>query len=58
MSSNTMHMSHRTYPNPGITQTKGQSELCSFGLLPGSSFDTTPPSSDLALCLEHVELPH
>jgi hypothetical protein len=53
-----MHMSHRTYPNPGITQTKGQSELCSFGLLPGSSFDTTPPSSDLALCLEHVELPH
>jgi hypothetical protein len=51
MSSNTLHMSHITYPNTGTTQTQGQSKLSSFGLLPGSGFDTTP-SSDLALCLE------
>jgi hypothetical protein len=62
-----MHSSHRTYPNTRTTQTKGQSELSSFGLLPGSGFDTSPPSSDLALCLEldlydlhhiTIELPH
>jgi hypothetical protein len=35
-----------------ITQTKGLSELSSFGLLPGSSFDTSPISSDLVLLLE------
>ena len=46
-----MQRSHRTYPNIGTTQTKGQSKLSSFGLLLGSGFDTTP-SSDLALCLE------
>jgi hypothetical protein len=51
MSSNILHRSHRTYPNIGTTQTQGQSKLSSFGLLPGSGFDTTP-SSDLALCLE------
>jgi hypothetical protein len=39
---NTMQWSHRTYPNTGTTQTKGQSELSSFGLLPGSGFDNTP----------------
>jgi hypothetical protein len=44
-------MSHRTYPNTGATQTQGQSKLSSFGLLPGSGFDTTY-SSDRALCLE------
>jgi hypothetical protein len=44
-------MSHRTYTNTGTTQTKGQSKLSSFGLLPGFGFDITP-SSDLALCLE------
>jgi hypothetical protein len=52
MSSNTLHRSHRTYPNIGTTQTHGQSKLSSFGLLLGSGFDTTPPSSDLALCLD------
>jgi hypothetical protein len=50
-SSNTLHRSHRTYTNTGIIQTPGQSKLSSFGLLLGSRFDTTPPSSDLALCL-------
>jgi hypothetical protein len=35
-----------------ITQTKGLSELSSFGLLSGSSFDTSPLSSDLVLLLE------
>jgi hypothetical protein len=52
MNSNTYHKSHKTYPNIGTTQTQGQSKLGSFGLILGSSFDTTPPSSDLALCLE------
>jgi hypothetical protein len=52
MSSNALHRSHRTYPNIETTQTQGQSKLSSFGLLPGSGFDTTLPSSDLTLCLE------
>jgi hypothetical protein len=34
-----------------MIQTKDQSELSSFGLLPGSDFDTSP-SSDLVLLLE------
>jgi hypothetical protein len=46
--------SHMTYPNIGTTQTKGQSELSSFGLLPGSGFDTTPPSSDLVHSLSLI----
>jgi hypothetical protein len=33
MSSNTLWMSHGTYPDIGTTQTKGQSKLSSFGLL-------------------------
>jgi hypothetical protein len=52
MRSNTLQWSHGTYPNTGTTKTKGQSELCSFGLLLGSGFDTSPPSSDLVLFLE------
>jgi hypothetical protein len=40
------------YPYKQTTQTQGQSKLSSFGLLLGSGFDTTPPSSDLALCVE------
>jgi hypothetical protein len=52
MSSNTLHRSHGTYPNTGTTQTQGQSKLNSFRLLPGFDFDTPPPFSDLALCLE------
>jgi hypothetical protein len=37
MSSDTLQWSHITYPNIGITKTKGQSELSSFGLIPGST---------------------
>jgi hypothetical protein len=51
---------HITYPNTGTTQTKGQSKLSSFGLLPGSGFDTH--SSDLVvhyeLDLEPYDLQH
>jgi hypothetical protein len=57
MSSNTLHRSHRTYPNTGSTRTQGQSKLSSFGLLLGSGFNTTP-SGDLALCLERYDLHH
>jgi hypothetical protein len=52
MSSNILHRSHRTYPNTGTNQTQGQSKFSSFGLLLVSGFDTTPHSSDLALCIE------
>jgi hypothetical protein len=57
-----LHRSHITYPNTRTTQTRGQSKLSSFGFLPGSGFDTPPPSSDLALCheldLEPCDLHH
>jgi hypothetical protein len=52
MSPNILKRSHRTSPNIGTTQTKSSDELSSFGLLLGSGFDTTPPSSDLVLHLE------
>jgi hypothetical protein len=52
MISNTLQWSHRTYPNTRTTQTKGQSELSSFGLLPGSAFDHSPPPCDLVLLIE------
>jgi hypothetical protein len=52
MSPNTLQWSYRTYPKTGTTKTGGQSELSSFGLLLGSSFNTSP-SSDLVLFLEH-----
>jgi hypothetical protein len=52
MSSNTLQWSYRTYPNIGITQTKCQSELSSFGLLLGYGFNTTHPSSDLDILLK------
>jgi hypothetical protein len=55
MSSNTLQWSHRTNLNIGTTQTKGrQSELRSFGLLSGSGFDTSSPSSDIVHSLSLI----
>jgi hypothetical protein len=58
MSSNTLHWSHRTYPNTRISQTKGHSELSSFGLHPGFGFDSSLLSSDLVLLLELDLMPY
>jgi hypothetical protein len=58
MSSNILQRSHITHLNTGTTQTKGQTELSSFGLLLGFGFNTLLPSSDLVLHLEPYDLHH